>query len=112
MFALGSARDGPLAIRTDDDGDSLTIRLAGELDIATAPMLEEWVQSVLARNHSSVTLDLDSVAFIDSIGLRTLLAAAESSRRDGDRLRIRCGSSSVRRMIDLTGVERLLPLVA
>lgn len=111
MMASCSTREGPLAIRIDDDGDSLTIRLVGELDIATAPMLEELLRSASSGNRSSVTLDLDSVAFIDSSGLRILIVAAQSSRRDGDRLCIRCGPSSVRRMIELTGIERLLPLV-
>jgi anti-anti-sigma factor len=49
------------------------------------------------------------VSFIDSMGLRTLVWAA---RHSGDSLRIRTGSSPVRRIIELTGVERWLPLIA
>jgi anti-sigma B factor antagonist len=88
------------------------IRLQGELDIATAPMLEDSLRSVLGRNPSSITLDLDSVGFIDSMGLRALLAAAQRSRENGDRLRIRCGAGAVRRLIEVAGAERALPLVA
>jgi len=110
MATSPAGPEGPLAVRIDDEGDSLAVQVVGELDIATAPMLEDSLRSALERNPSSIILDLDAVGFIDSEGLRTLLVAAQRSRQDGDRLHIRCAAGPVRRMIEIAGLERLLPL--
>jgi anti-sigma B factor antagonist len=107
-----SSREGPLEVRVDEDGDSLTVRVVGELDLATAPIVEDSLRSARERNPSSIVLDLDSVGFIDSTGLRMLLVAARRSREDGDRLRIRCRAGPVRRMIELTGMQHALPLIS
>jgi anti-sigma B factor antagonist len=56
-------------------------------------------------------LDLGEVDFIDSMGLRTLLTATKHPHENGDRLRIRPPSAAVRRVIEVSGVERSLPLV-
>lgn len=59
---------------------------------------------------ASIVLDLERVSFIDSMGLRVLVWAAKQSREDGDRLRIEAGSGVVRRMIEVTALDRSLPL--
>jgi hypothetical protein len=46
------------------------------------------------------------------MGLRVLVWAARESREDGDRLRIDCGSGAACGMIELTALDRSLPLTA
>ena len=58
----------------------------------------------------TIFLAVAAVTFIDSMGLRALLWAAE--HQDGHRLGVRCGPGAVRRMIEMTGMERSLPLIA
>jgi anti-sigma B factor antagonist len=91
-------------------GETCVVRVGGELDIATAPALESNLLHAMDSEAASVVLDLERVTFIDSMGLRVLIWAANASREDGDRLRIDCGVGAVGRMIELTGVEHLLPL--
>jgi anti-anti-sigma factor len=45
-------------------------RVAGELDIATAPALESTLLHALDSEAASIVLDLERVSFIDSMGLR------------------------------------------
>jgi anti-sigma B factor antagonist len=66
----------------------------------------------LSCDASPVVLDLGEVDFIDSTGLRVLLWGAERSRQNGNRLRMRNESAAVRRVIEVSGVESLLPLTA
>jgi anti-sigma B factor antagonist len=102
---------GGLTVRIEQDGDSLLVRASGELDIATANTLDEELRRVSYCDAAPIILDLDEVDFLDSMGLRTLLAVAKHSTENADRLRIRFGSGAVRRMINVSGVERSLPLV-
>ena len=87
------------------------IRIQGELDIATAPKLESVLLHAMDSGAPSIVLDLGQVSFIDSMGLRVLVSAAKESRKNGDRLRIDCGSGRVRQMMEITALDRSLPLV-
>jgi len=101
---------GALTIRISQARESLLLRAAGELDMASAPGLEHSLLQALESSAASIVLDLTAVDFIDNAGLRVLMWAAGRSREDGDRLRIDCGSPAVRRLIDLTASGRDLPL--
>ena len=112
MAASVSVRkDGGLTVRIEQDGDSLLVRASGELDIATASTLDEELRRVSYCDAAPIILDLGELDFLDSMGLRTVLAAAKHSRETGDRLRIRPDSAAVRRVITVSGLERSLPLV-
>src|SRR5215208_8109152 len=104
-----TSKRGPLSLEIERDGDSLVVRASGELDLATAPMLEECLLHAFEGEASPIILDLTAVSFIDSMGLRSLLRAARNS---DSRLRIECESAPVRRMIEVTGLKRSLPLTA
>lgn len=113
MADSGSIREYPLVVGIDREGDALAVRAAGELDLATASLLEEalW-QAFEQHGASSIVVDLTAVRFIDAAGLRLLTWAAGSSRENGHRLGIRCGAGAAQRMIEATGLERSLPLIA
>ena len=104
-------KDGQLTVRIEQHGDSLIVRALGELDIATANSLDEELGRAWYCDASPITLDLGEVDFLDSVGMRSLLAAAKHSGENGDRLRIRPDSAAVRRVITVSGLERSLPLV-
>ena|SRR5215208_441658 len=107
-----TSKRGPLSLEIERDGDSLVVRASGELDLATAPMLEKCLLHAFEGEASPIILDLTAVSFIDSMGLRSLLRAARHSDENGNHLRIDCGSAPVRRMIEVTGLKRSLPLTA
>jgi anti-sigma B factor antagonist len=112
MGASGFVRgDGPLAVHIEQDESVLVARVVGELDIATAELLEQELERVSRCDAALIVLDLGAVGFIDSKGLQVLLAAARRSRENGNRLRIRRGSEVVDRLIRLSGLEDCLPLV-
>jgi anti-anti-sigma factor len=72
-----------LSIDEEGDGERTTLRLAGELDMATAGRLEAAVAAALARQESELVVDLTAVGFMDSTGLRALLRARRDCGRCG-----------------------------
>jgi len=100
-----------LNVDVEHVGQACVIRTQGELDIATAPMLESVLLHAMHSGAPSIVLDLGQVSFIDSMGLRVLVSAAKESRNNGDRLHIDCGSGRVRQMMEITALDRSLPLV-
>ena len=96
--------DFDLNVARDESGATRVV-LRGELDLATAPRLEQ----ALADAGADVLLDLRGLTFMDSTGVRLLLEAAES-HRPGLRI-IAPADGEVRMTIEETGIAPLLPLV-
>ena len=93
--------------RSERDGHDY-LRLIGELDLASAPRLEDRLRQLRAA-HAAVRLDLSELRFIDSTGLHVLIRAVQDSRRDGWRLEIDPDvSPAVRRLLQLINVEGFL----
>jgi anti-anti-sigma factor len=84
----------------------------GELDIATAPVLEDALDDALSDETATmIVVDLTALDFMDSCGVGVLIRAAE--RCAGvDRLRIVNGSPAVERILDLSGMRRVLPIIS
>jgi anti-sigma B factor antagonist len=82
--------------------------LAGELDIASAPILEARIASLCQNGTSSVVLDLRELTFMDSTGLRAVLAADKLCHGYGHGFSLAGASGAVQRLFELTGVTGAL----
>lgn len=82
--------------------------VSGELDLSTAPWLEEQLGHC-QRAGISVIVDLEQVEFMDAAGLRVLVSAAE--RSGPDRFAVTPGPPQVQRLFDLTGMDTMLHVV-
>jgi anti-anti-sigma factor len=74
------------------------LTVEGEIDLATISILERHIQEAVASGASELLLDMSAVSFIDSSGLRALIAARDSL--DGP-LAIVAPSRAVRRLLDV-----------
>lgn len=93
--------------REQPDG-SVVVVLAGELDIASAPSLNEALAAIADRG---VVLDLRQLDFIDSTGLHSLVKADRRAREAGKPFVIVRGRQQVQRVFDVTGVGQRLEIV-
>ncbi len=91
--------------------DAFYLQVEGELDLATAPALDDALVRAEASTASLVVIDLTGASFIDSTGLRTLLEAHVRSQADSNRLRITGASDQARRLFRLAGILDRLPLL-
>ena len=98
-------------MRDSARGQTAIVALTGELDIATAPRLEQEVGKLDRGELAQIVLDFRNLAFIDSTGLRMVLGIAESATVSGTRLVLLRGSEAVQRVLALTGADRELLIV-
>lgn len=85
------------------------VRPVGELDLATVPSLEQELARVRASGVPSVVLDLRGLTFMDSTGLSLTLRWSLESSRDGFDFSLVRGEGAIRRLFELTGMDRRLP---
>lgn len=60
-------------VAAHDGATVLTV--AGEVDLATAPALENAIDAILSGKPAALIIDLTSVSFLASAGMATLVAA-------------------------------------
>jgi anti-sigma B factor antagonist len=90
------------------EADRARLCLAGELDIATTPILQARIAALRETGSRSLVLDLAGLALIDSTGLRCILDIDGESRQDGFSIALIQGPPAVRRIFELTNTDTLL----
>lgn len=82
-------------------GPHRLITVKGEIDMASAPQLQE---ALTEAPSETVIADLSDVGFMDSTGLRSLILSHDEVKEAGGELRLVYGEGPVQRIIDLTGL--------
>ncbi|MFF7354303.1 MULTISPECIES: STAS domain-containing protein [Streptomyces] len=96
-----------------EQGEWAVLRVSGELDLMTSPVLRQRVHDVVAEGHHSLVVDLSDVFFCDSSGVGVLIAARRLIRSCQGRLRLILpdrgadDGSHVNRVLGALGVRRL-----
>jgi stage II sporulation protein AA (anti-sigma F factor antagonist) len=90
--------------RTDT---AAVVAISGEIDIATVDDVREATDAVLADGDlREITFDLQDLDFVDSSGLALFLSVAEAV----DTVTIRNPTRQVKSIIDITGLQEILPI--
>lgn len=106
------ALDGSLLIDVSREADRVVLRLDGELDLASVPLLESEVESATLDDPARIVLDLRGLDFIDSTGLRAILLQDKRSTERGQTFALVRGSEQVQRLMRMTGVDEHLKIIA
>lgn len=95
----------PLDIAEHDGG----VRLVGELDAHTAGRLEQAL-AALVGGPTTIRIGIEDLTFMDSSGLRVVVAATEQARVGGGDLVLVGPTSLVRRLLDVSGLSNHLTI--
>jgi anti-sigma B factor antagonist len=101
----------PFRCETSHEYESAHIVVIGELDVATVPLLSEEIDALRSAGFRYLILDLSSLDFIDSTGLRLILACDAEARQDGFTIALIPGPPAVERVFELTNTRALLPFI-
>ncbi len=99
-----------LAIQRMDDDRGVILALFGELDVVSAPALEQRLAEVLAEPHDRVMLDLNGLRFVDSAGVSVLIKAKQRAQSDGRTLVLRRPTEQLERVFALVGLADWLAI--
>jgi len=88
------------SIKVSIDSDGAVIA-EGDIDLAGGPLLDTAILRI--EGPRPVVIDLGAVEFIDSSGLRSLLAASRRAQTRGSSVVLRSPSASVVRLLSITG---------
>lgn len=95
-------------IQQEKTGSTLTLKLEGRLDTATAPQLESCLNDVL-KDITSLVLDFSALEYISSAGLRVLLSAQKRMNKQG-KMVIRNVNEVINEVFEMTGFADILSI--
>jgi anti-sigma B factor antagonist len=93
---------------TRDGGTILAV--AGRIDTATAPALEQAINREIDKGNRKILLNFSAVSYISSGGLRVLLATAKKLKGPGDKFALCSLAAEVNKILKLTGFTSIFSI--
>lgn len=91
--------------------DGLTkIRLEGRMDLQGTQQIDQQFAFATSTQPLRLAVDLSSVSFVASIGMRTLLTAARAQANRGGRMVLFGPSEMVRKILMTAGIDSIVPI--
>jgi anti-anti-sigma factor len=87
------------------------VRLTGEIDLSRSDEVDAQLAAAQASAPELLEIDLSSVSFMDSQGLRVLLGAHKRAQSNGHRIVILSPRQTLRRLFEISGVDQILDVV-
>lgn len=85
-----------------EDADALLVKVGGEFDAHASQSFDRTVDDLAGRAPARVVIDLESVSFIDSSGLRSLVRARKTLH--GSEMSLRNLQPGTVRLLEITGL--------
>ncbi|ONM50346.1 STAS domain-containing protein [Nocardia donostiensis] len=94
------------SVETHDDVTVLTV--TGEVDLATAPALENAIDAILGAEPAGLVIDLTAVSFLASAGMAALVAAHQ--RAGTTSIAVVADGPATSRQLKMTSLDRVFAL--
>jgi anti-anti-sigma factor len=85
-----------------------TARLYGEVDIASRKFVEDALVFALENSGGALTVDLDTLDFMDSQGIHMLRRLRDEANKSGAKLKVRSGLGVHRKLLELGGIRDVI----
>jgi anti-sigma B factor antagonist len=104
-------REGEFNVSVSSETTSHNVSLSGELDIATANQFTAALEGLQPVAGDRLVIDLTAVSFMDSTGLRVLIAANRNAKAGDYSVVIVTGESPAKRVLELTRMDEHMQVV-
>lgn len=95
-----------MTINTTKTAEAIVIEVVGRLDTTTAPLLEKAINDSI-DGATELVLNLASLEYISSAGLRVLLGAQKKMNKQGD-MKLTNVNEDVMEVLEMTGFSDIL----
>jgi anti-anti-sigma factor len=100
-----------MSINYTDSGDVRTIAISGRLDVEGTNSVASQLEELAKAPKKGVVVDLTSLKFLASIGIRALISSAkEVKARGGKMVLVVDPGSTIMMSIKATGIDQFLPV--
>lgn len=98
-----------MEVHTEREGGALIARAVGRIDGSNAREFERALQAKLGKQDRALILDMQSLSYISSAGLRVILMAAKMLQGRGGKFMVCSLSESINEVFEISGFNRIIP---
>lgn len=91
-------------------GGWTTVSVAGEIDVYSAAQLRDPLNELVDQPGASVLLDLESVEFLDSMGLRVIVGAHKRAAATGSSFALLCTRPHLLSVLHVTRLDEVITI--
>ena len=98
-----------MEVHTERQGGAMIAKAVGRIDGANAREFENALHATLGENDKALILDMQSLSYVSSAGLRVILMAAKMLQRRGGKFVVCSLSDSINEVFEISGFNRIIP---
>jgi len=91
-------------------GNAVVVRVIGEVDRETAAPFREALTETLAEGIVSIVVNLESVEYMDSLGLGVIIAGATRAEKAGGKLVVCSLGTHLQKIFEIAGVGQMVTI--
>lgn len=95
-------------ISVEERSEEYVITMSGELDVYTAPELQNVLDPVRQDGTHHVRIDVTDVSYMDSTGLGIFVGTLKDLNKHDKELRVTGASNRILRLFEITGLRDLM----
>ncbi len=97
-----------LEIKREHLDNGILLKCSGRLDANRAGQLNDYIDSVVREGIYFIALDLNSIEYLSSAGIRTLVTQYKNLKSINGHFYIQEMSDNVKQVLDMVGMENIL----
>jgi anti-sigma B factor antagonist len=96
-----------IEVKFNEKENAWVIIPVGEIDIYTSPKIKEILFESLEEKNSNILIDGEKLDYIDSTGLGVLISILKKVRESENHIKIINLKSNIRKLFDITGLDKV-----
>ena len=97
-------------VKTEDKNNVRICYINGEVDINSAPQLKKIFDKVISEKKDKIIINCESVSYVDSSGLATLVEFLKNIRTYGGSLKLAGLSTKIKSLFEMTKLDKLFDI--
>lgn len=96
--------------KSGKENNALVIKVSGRMDAVTAPEFEKTVNTWIDEDEKCFVVDLSSLEYISSAGLRSILVIAKKLKTINGKILLAAMEESVNEVFEISGFNSIIPI--
>jgi stage II sporulation protein AA (anti-sigma F factor antagonist) len=97
-------------IKSGKENNALIIKINGRMDAVTAPEFEKALDAWIDESEKHFIVDLSSLEYISSAGLRSILVIAKKLKALKGKIVLAAMEESVNEVFEISGFNSIIPI--
>ena len=92
-------------------GSAAVVEVSGRMDGSSSPVFEAHCEKLITKGEKSFVFDFDSLEYLSSAGLRSILTILKKVKPLGGKVIICGAKGTAKEIFDISGFSSMLPMV-